>query len=133
MQATRLAQEKGADEAILVRPDGIVLEAPTSTVFWVSAEGGLRTPSIESGVLESITRARVARALQVEEGEWPVEDLCAAPEAFLASTTREVQPISTIDGRQLPGCPGERTKEAAEAFAATLDRELAESSTSSRA
>src|SRR3954465_11666913 len=33
MQATRTAQAAGADEALLVRPDGIVLEAPTSTIF----------------------------------------------------------------------------------------------------
>jgi branched-chain amino acid aminotransferase len=133
MQATRLAQGKGADEAVLARPDGVVLEAPTSTVFWVSSDGGLRTPSIESGILESITRARVVRALDVEEGEWPVEDLRSAREAFLASTTREVQPISVIDGKDLPSCPGERTGEANEAFAAVLERELAEGSTSSPA
>src|SRR5215218_455645 len=39
MQATRIAEAAGADEAVLVRPDGVVLEAPTSAVFWVSAEG----------------------------------------------------------------------------------------------
>ena len=43
MQATRIAKARGADEALLVRPDGIVLEAPTSTIFWV-AGGELRTP-----------------------------------------------------------------------------------------
>ena len=42
MQATRIAQARGADEAVLVRPDGIVLEAPTSSIFWVSPEGGLQ-------------------------------------------------------------------------------------------
>ena len=133
MQATRIAQERGADEAILIRPDGIVLEAPTSTVFWVSPGGGLRTPSIESGILESITRARVARSLHVEEGQWPAEDLRSAHEAFLASTTREVQPVSAIDGREMSNCPGKRTQEAIEAFSAALDRELAEGSTSSPA
>ena len=57
MQATRIAVRRGADEALLVRPDGIVLEAPTSTIFWVSPDGGLRTPSLGAGILESITRA----------------------------------------------------------------------------
>ena len=38
MQATRLAKGRGADEAVLVRPDGTVLEPPTSAIFWVSAE-----------------------------------------------------------------------------------------------
>ena len=124
MQSTRIAAARGADEAILVRPDGIVLEAPTSSVFWVSAEGDLRTPSIASGILESITRARVARELHVEEGEWPVGDLLGAGEAFLASTTREVQAISSIDGRDLPKSPGPRTEEAIAGFAGTIEGEL---------
>ena len=131
MQATRLAKAEGADEAILVRPDGIVLEAPTSTVFWASAEGDLRTPSIGAGILESITRARVARELHVEEGEYPIEDLRGAQEAFLASTVREVQPIVAIDGRELPETPGPRTREALDAFAGVLASELDPASASS--
>jgi branched-chain amino acid aminotransferase len=102
MQATRLAQGRGAEEAILVTPDGTVLEAPTSTLFWVSPQGPLRTTALDAGVLASITRDRVIEALEVEEGHWPVADLRAAGEAFLASTTRE----------------------AIVAFAAVLEREL---------
>jgi branched-chain amino acid aminotransferase len=132
MQATRLAQGKGADEAILVRPDGVVLEAPTSTIFWATPKGELRTPAIEAGILQSITRARLVTELEVTEGEWALDELLGATEAFLASTVREVQPVSTIDGRQLPSCPGDRTGEAEEAFAAVLERELADS-TSTRA
>jgi branched-chain amino acid aminotransferase len=124
MQATRLAEGRGADEALLVRPDGIVLEAPTSTIFWGTADGSLRTPAIEVGVLESITRARIVRSMQVEEGSFALEDLAGAREAFLASTTREVQPVSVVDGRELPECPGPRTREAIEAFASALEREL---------
>lgn len=124
MQATRIAAARDADEAVLVRPDGIVLEAPTATVFWVSPEGGLRTPSLETGILESITRARIARALHVEEGAWQAGDLRGASEAFLASTTREVQPVVEIDGRRLPAAPGERTREADEAFHRVIGREL---------
>jgi branched-chain amino acid aminotransferase len=124
MQATRLAQGQGADEAILVTPDGTVLEAPTATVFWVSPQGSLRTPSLESGVLQSITRARVIAELDVEEGTWPVADLRAAQEAFLASTTREVQAVSAIDGTELAAAPGDRTREATAAFASALEREL---------
>jgi branched-chain amino acid aminotransferase len=126
MQATRLAQAQGADEAVLVTPDGTVLEAPTSTVFWVSPRGALRTPSLESGVLQSITRARIVAELDVEEGAWPVADLRAAKEAFLASTTREVQAVSSIDGTELPESPGKRTRGAIAAFGAALQRELAE-------
>lgn len=124
MQATRLAQAQGADEAVLVQPDGTVLEPPTSSIFWVSPQGSLRTPALANGVLESITRDRLVKALEVEEGAWPVADLRAAGEAFLASTTREIQPVSAIDGAELPSAPGPRTREAREAFGATLGKEL---------
>jgi branched-chain amino acid aminotransferase len=124
MQATRLAQAQGADEAVLVQPDGIVLEPPTAAIFWISPQGSLRTPALDVGVLESITRDRLVKALHVEEGAWPVADLRAAHEAFLASTTREIQAVSAIDGNDLPQVPGVRTREAQEAFAATLGREL---------
>jgi branched-chain amino acid aminotransferase len=122
MQATRIAKAQGADEAVLVRPDGIVLEAPTSTVFWASAEGPLRTPAISAGILESITRSKVIAELHVEEGEFELEDLLGAHEVFLASTTREVQGVSAIDGRPIEA-PGPRTREAERGFARRLEAE----------
>jgi branched-chain amino acid aminotransferase len=127
MQATRIAQGRGADEAILIKPDGTVLESPTSAIFWVSPHGELRTPDLDAGVLESITRNRLIRALDVEEGRWQVDDLRTATEAFIASSTREVQPVAAIDGAPLPAAPGPRTLEAQRAFAETLGRELRES------
>lgn len=126
MQATRIAKGKGADEAVLIRPDGTVLEPPTSAIFWVSPEGELRTPALDDGVLESITRDRLIKALHVEEGSWHVDDLRGASEAFLASTTREIQAVSSVDGTVFPAAPGPRTREAQEAFADTLGKELRE-------
>ncbi len=132
MQATRLAQAKGADEAVLVRPDDVILEAPTSSLFWADADGTLKTPAIGAGILESITRARLVADLEVEEGEFEVGELLGASEAFLASTTREVQPVSAVDGKEMASCPGERTGAAVETFTSVLDRELAEGSTPGR-
>ena len=126
MQATRIAKGQGADEAVLIRPDGIVLEPPTSSVFWVSPDGELRTPALDDGVLESITRDRMIKALDVEEGTWHLDDLRGAQEAFLASTTREIQAVSSVDGRVFPAAPGPRTHEAQAAFAETLGKELQE-------
>ncbi|HUC00732.1 MAG TPA: aminotransferase class IV [Solirubrobacterales bacterium] len=126
MQATRLARAQGADEAVLVQPDGTVLEPPTSTIFWAAADGELRTPALSNGILDSITRDRLVKALDVTEGSWQVDDLLAASEAFLASTTREVQAVAAINDTELAAAPGPRTREAQEAFAATLDRELHE-------
>jgi branched-chain amino acid aminotransferase len=130
MQASRLALARGADEALLVRPDGTVLEAPTSTIFWVTADGRLRTPALEVGILASITRDRLVRELEVEQGSFQLEDLEGASEAFLASTVREVQAVSAVNETELAECPGSRTQEAAEAFSAILDRELAASASS---
>jgi branched-chain amino acid aminotransferase len=124
MQATRIAQAGGADEALLVRPDGIVLEAPTSTIFWVTPDGALRTPSLEAGILQSITREHIVRALDVDEGEFDLSDLLGTNEAFLASTVREVQPVAAIDGVELE-VPGPRTLEAAEAFRRSLKEAIA--------
>ncbi len=124
MHATRIAKQRGADEAIFVTPEGVVLEPPTSTVFWAGGDGVLRTPSLELPILDSITRQRLLDAVECEEGVYSAGKLRDASEAFLASTTREVQPISAIDGAELPG-PGERTRECAEAFAALVERELA--------
>jgi branched-chain amino acid aminotransferase len=128
MQATRIAIARGADEALLVRPDGTVLEAPTSAIFWVSDSGALRTPSLETGILESITRAQIVRELAVEEGQFDVEEVHAAGEAFLASTTREVQPVAAIDDRELDA-PGERTRAAQAAFDAVRQRALGDIAT----
>jgi branched-chain amino acid aminotransferase len=127
MKAIRLAESRGAGDAILVRPDGIVLEAPTSTIFWVTADGRLRTPALDVGILASITRDRLLRELEVEEGAFELADLEGAAEAFLASTVREVQAVSAVNETEMAECPGKRTREASEAFSAILDRELAAS------
>lgn len=120
MQATRLAQAAGAEEALLVRPDGIVLEAPTSTLFWVTPEGVLRTTALEAGILDSITRRKLIERLEVEEGEFRLEEVFEAEAAFLASTTREVQPVTAIDRRRLDPEGGPVTLAAREAFARAL-------------
>jgi branched-chain amino acid aminotransferase len=59
MLCTRLAQERGFDEALLVTPHGRVLEAPTSTLFWVAPDGSLSTPPLDEHILASITRERL--------------------------------------------------------------------------
>jgi branched-chain amino acid aminotransferase len=116
MQATRLAAAKDADEAVLVTPDGTVMEPPTSTVFWVSDSGSLRTPALDVGILDSITRRKLIEQLEdVEEGSFPLDDLLGANEAFLASSVREVQPVSAVDGHELDR-HGPRTQAARAAF-----------------
>ena len=113
MLATRLAKERGFDEALLVTPHGRVLEAPTSTLFWVNERGELVTPPLDDHILASITRARLMELTDAIERPTTSDELLGAREAFLASTTREVQSVSTIEDRDL-GPAGERTVQAAD-------------------
>jgi branched-chain amino acid aminotransferase len=123
MLCGRLARERGFDEALLVTPQGSVLEAPTSSLFWVDAGGTIFTPPLSEHILASITRDRVMRVADVEERPCTMDDLRAASEAFLASTTREAQSIAAIEDLELPD--GERTREVAAALRRLIDEELA--------
>ena len=124
MLAGRLAREQGADEALFVTPHGRVLEGPTWTLFWV-ADGRLLTPPLEERILDSITRARLLEVCDVQERITTLNDLAAAEEAFIASTVREVMPITAIDGRALPQAPGPVTESAATALREHVEEALA--------
>ena len=68
MQASRIAASRGADEAVYIRPDGVILEAPTSSIFFTASDGDLRTPSLNAGILDSITRDVLIEELPCREG-----------------------------------------------------------------
>jgi branched-chain amino acid aminotransferase len=123
MLATRLAKERGFDEALLVTPHGRVLEAPTSSFFWADDAGTLCTPPLEEHILASITRDIVLRVVEVEERVATTDDVLGAREAFLASTTREVHSVAAIEEREFPEA-GERTREAAAAVRAYVEEAL---------
>jgi branched-chain amino acid aminotransferase len=120
MLCSRIAKERGFDEALLVTPHGRVLEAPTSSLFWVDDRGTLCTTPLSEHVLASITRAHLMELLEVEERTITGEQLLEVPEAFIASTTREVHSVSRIEDREFPEV-GEVTNKAAAAFRAHVD------------
>jgi branched-chain amino acid aminotransferase len=122
MLATRLAQEQGADEALLVTPHGRVLEAPTSSLFWIAGVV-VFTPPLSDHILASITRAAVLELAEAVERSCTLDELLAADEAFLVSTTRELQPVASVDGRPIGGA---ELAEPAAAFAGgPVSRDLA--------
>jgi branched-chain amino acid aminotransferase len=122
MLASRLAREQGFDEALLVTPHGRVLEAPTSSIFWVK-DGSLLSPPLEDHILASITRAAVFTVSGAAERPCTHEDLAGADEVFIASTTREVQPVAAIDELTFEG-PGPVTAQAAADLSAHIRSEL---------
>jgi 4-amino-4-deoxychorismate lyase len=102
MAAEAEAKRRGADDAIFVDHDGIVLEAPVSNVWW-RVGTTLRTPSLDLGILAGVTRAVLAElapqlGYEVEEGTYPLAALATADEAFTSSSVREVLSIVEVDG-----------------------------------
>jgi len=121
--AAREAQAGGAEEAVLLNQEGEIAEGASTNVFVVRG-GTVLTPVLEAGILAGITREVVlelARGLGLPVREQRVlpEDLTAADEAFLTSTTREAVPIRTVDGKPVgPVQPGPLTLRIVEAFRA---------------
>jgi branched-chain amino acid aminotransferase len=123
MLASRRAAAAGYDEALLVSSDGIVLEGPTCSIFWVR-DGRLQTPALETGILASITRRVILETTAVEEGSFSLDHALGAEEAFLVSTARLGQPIAAIGEVILPEAPGPQTLRAQEA----IERAMAQGS-----
>jgi branched-chain amino acid aminotransferase len=101
MLATRLARERGFDEALLVTPHSHVLELPTASFFWV-VDSELRTPPLSEHLLDSITRQIVVELDVVHETVTTRADLESAEEAFVASSVYEVMAVSRIEEHELP-------------------------------
>ncbi|HYM58386.1 MAG TPA: aminotransferase class IV [Solirubrobacteraceae bacterium] len=124
MLAGRLARERGFDEGLFVSPHGRVLEGATWTFFWVR-DGALYTPPLEDRILASITRTYLLEECDAAEATCTLDDVSTAAEAFIASTVREVMPISVVDAIVLPEAPGPVTRAAHERFVARVRGELA--------
>ena len=105
MAAEDEARRRGADEALFVDADGVVLEGTVTNVWWRIGDT-LHTPSLDLGILAGVTRATLIelapeRGYRVEEGSYPLAQLLAAEEAFTSSSVREVMPLIEIDGIRL--------------------------------
>ena len=97
------AAERGGSEAVFANTAGHLCEGTGTNVFYV-VDGELRTPTLASGCLAGVTRALVVEWCGAREVDEPLADVARphASEAFLASTTRDVQAIARWDDRDLP-------------------------------
>ena len=99
------ANNAGADEAIILDPNGFICEATGENIFIVK-DGKLFTPPSTSGTLPGITASvikEIAQKLgyQVIEKGITVTELYSADEAFLTGTAAEVMPIREVNKRQI--------------------------------
>jgi branched-chain amino acid aminotransferase len=117
------ARDRGAGEALFPNLAGNLCEGTGTNVF-LGLGGRLVTPPLAAGCLAGVTREVVIELVDVVEDDVAMATLAGADEAFLTSSTRDVQPIRSIDGRPLPNCPGPLTEGAGRAFRALVERDL---------
>jgi branched-chain amino acid aminotransferase len=122
MLASRLARERGADEALLVSPHGRVLECPTASFFIVSGDE-VRTPPLSDHLLDSITRRAVIEVDDVTQAPISTDMLAGAQEAFIASSGHEVAGVHRI-GEHRYEAPGPRTRRLAALVRERIEADL---------
>ncbi|MRX72980.1 aminodeoxychorismate lyase [Bacillus lacus] len=101
-------------EGVFLTENFFVAEGIVSNIFWVK-NGVVFTPSVETGILNGITRQFIIDGLAsvnipVFEGLYRKEDLLSADEIFLTNSIQEVVPVSKAEGAVFPGRNGETAK-----------------------
>ncbi len=109
VSATRVANQAGFDDALLVSREGIILEAPTAAVLWV-VDGVIEIAELDLGILESVTAAMAletarSEGLEVRDGRFPLDRFARASEVAIMSTTREIVPVVAVGDREFPAGP----------------------------
>lgn len=118
----------GADEALMLSPEGEVAEGSGQNIFIVK-NGVIRTPPPVAGVLKGVTRDAVltlAREAGVDAREEAFNryDVYTADEAFFTGTASEVLPIRSLDGREIgTQRPGPITRKLQDAFQQLIAQE----------
>ncbi len=111
------AKRRGADDAVFVDAEGIVLEGPVTNIWW-RRDRTLHTPSLELGILAGETRAVLLEVAPgcgytVAEGVFPLADVLGADEVFTSSSIREVMPVVELDGHPIGRGPAANALQAA--------------------
>lgn len=106
MAAIREAKRRGADDALFVTSDGVVLEAPTASLI-ARIDDVFVTPTPAGGILPGTTQASIFSWLRSGGGatasrELPTVDLRRADAAWLVSSVRLAAPIRELDGVRMP-------------------------------
>ena len=116
------AAAAGAQEAIIVR-QGEVLEGSSTSIFVIAGDV-VATPPNSQRILPGTTRDAavelISDPMSVEIRRIGVEELRSADEVWIAAATRDVVPVTTIDGRPVgTGKPGPQWQRVHSAFVAS--------------
>ena len=108
------AEKKGADEGLMLDPNGYVTTC-NSTNFFIIRSGEVWTSTGEY-CLKGITRSTVIsickqNQIPIHEKNFSIDDVYTADEAFVTGTFAGITPVVEIDGRQINNnLRGELTK-----------------------
>lgn len=121
--------KKNAFEGLFLNLDGYLAEGTISNIFLIKS-GILKTPSLDCGILNGVTRNAVIETaknsdFQVLETRIKPFELFEADESFLTSTTMELMPVVQVDNKKIgSGKPGPITKFLHVKFRELLSKEL---------
>ena len=106
MAAIREAKRRGADDAVFVSSDGVLLEGPTSSVILRSGDRFI-TPAPGAGILHGTTQLSVfsyveSLGMRADYETLPASALAGADAAWLVSSVRLAVPITAVDGTPIP-------------------------------
>ncbi|MCY7859024.1 aminodeoxychorismate lyase [Bacillus sonorensis] len=112
-------------EGIFLTDGGAVAEGIISNVFWTK-DGCVYTPSLKTGILDGVTRRYIIErfpkmGVEVRQGEYPLEHLLRADEAWMTNSVQEIVPFRKIGNALFPGKDGSLTKSLQEVY--TNDRQ----------
>jgi len=109
LHARHLAQQRRADDALLVNEHGAITETGFSNIAWI-VRGELHTPAEWCGCLPGIIRRVVLRI--AKEAGIPARQVAARPDVlheadggvFTMNSTQHLAPVAALDGKDLPTC-----------------------------
>jgi len=118
--AAEKARGRGFEDMVLLNEHRCVAECSATNLFFVHG-GRVSTPAQNSGCLAGVSRQILlemgsSSGVPVAEADITIEEMWAADEVFISSTTREVQPVSCIENHEYKPAPGPVTERLARSF-----------------
>lgn len=119
--AAERARSRGFEDMVLLNEHGLVAECTAANIFFVRGDR-VSTPPESSGCLAGVSRQILleiapSTGVPIEQRKATVEEMWAADEGFISSTTREVQAVSSIEDHGYKSAPGPFTERLAQSFA----------------
>lgn len=121
--------KENAFEGVFLNLEENLAEGTISNIFMIK-NGILKTPALECGILDGVTRGAVIEAakkqkIKVQETKINVAELLRADEIFLTSTTMEIMPVIRVDNQPIKNsAPGPISKTLHAGLRSLIQKEL---------